>query len=1466
MPNINRIRVNNVRYNFGTQYYDDFTMRMHGKNTLYDLANGGGKSVLMLLLMQNMIPNCTLDEKQPIEKLFRSGNGNTTIHSLVEWNLDPNNQTDGYRYMTTGFCARKAKEAEGEENVSDLASIEYFNYCIFYREFNKNDIVNLPLSKDGNRVTFTGLRNYLKELEHRDMGLMVRVFDRKGEYQRFISQYGLYESQWEIIRGINKTEGHVRTYFESNYKTTRKVVEDLLIEGIIEKAYEVKTMGETDGADTMARLLMDIKEQLTILAKKKKEITSYDHQAQLIEVLRDKVQSFSKLYEEQAKCASVLANICVTGEEFSKHDAQMLENLERQRTEKQQQVNDQKKYMDCLKIAKDRYELDDRKQEVQLLSDAIETQKKQLDELQADYDRKEAINEFLEYLETRKTCMQMEESLRAWMQESAYDENELYTYVYNIKMRMDVTLTDLRRQIEELTEQLMQEEKKQEYQDKLLHETRLALAVANHSLEGATSEIEQLSKLVSELRMQMNELRFVDVETQFDEGNQELAKIKEKQQELELQSQQLQDALLVKKEELLKLSGRQKEQAALVQDLEGQQQQYKEASEKLANIQSIYAASDVESLASILSKRMNDVILDIAALEKQRKESSKQAERLAEGRLIGVSHAAQKVLSYIETRHGSAAMYGMDYISALPGDQQTAVLNANPQIVYGVIVDDYENISTDPNLRKLDTGNVPVYIYDSRYIAESAMHTRDTVFAVAASTEYLTDAQTISDLIAKAQDEEREIVEQLEMKEEMLAAYKEDQTFVIRLSDSSILQAENRLKEALEEADAIAHQWQEETQNLKQTEKELLQCHKSLQELREQEQRLFEDQNRLEALQHFTKLLSHQEDLQAKAKADIVRLRKQEEELVNTHEDAGVSRVQVQAQLQALREKEISLVQEFENKYAPYYDAEHTYEILTMADDMLYAKFVAACAQGSADAKSLEDKRLLIDTLHASMEKMLRNMKQRGADPKELEELAARNLLFKSDSSILDVCMERIGQVRAQWQNDEKALRDKCSQADRLEGSIQYAIRSLAEEYGEYEELDLPLAEILSGLQNGEELLARLVQESKNCDQAYREYEKQQGYMLDLYKDVKRIVTTHEIRLEDATMLTEDKEQLRELFETTLMQFDRSCKALERAKNEIMKFRANTATTLDTMQVYELARSIREDVTAPDTAQEAQILTENLTQMMEYIHLERDRIEKSLSDMESMKANFEEQCLQRCLDVRTELDKLPKLSRILVDGEAISMVGLQIPYVKEEFLKQRMSDYIDRVVAQADDYEQDKDRMKFIRNSLTLKKMFGVIVTDMNAIRLNLYKRERIKEQSRYLKYEEAVGSTGQSQGIYIQFLISIINYIAGMYQVGNEDTKTKTIFIDNPFGAAKDVYIWEPIFALLAANHVQLIVPARGATPAITGRFDVNYVLGQQMAGGKQLTVVVDYTSKVDQQELEYRDLEYEQVSFDFI
>lgn len=149
MPQINRIRVNNVKYNFGTQYYDDFMMRFHCRNTIYDLANGGGKSLLMLLLLQNVIPNCTLDEKQPVEKLFRPGGGNTVIHSLIEWKLDTVNN-DGYKYMTTGFCARKAKDTEADGTEADGISGR------FLRQKKHRRDVTMPAWNILTTVFFTG--------------------------------------------------------------------------------------------------------------------------------------------------------------------------------------------------------------------------------------------------------------------------------------------------------------------------------------------------------------------------------------------------------------------------------------------------------------------------------------------------------------------------------------------------------------------------------------------------------------------------------------------------------------------------------------------------------------------------------------------------------------------------------------------------------------------------------------------------------------------------------------------------------------------------------------------------------------------------------------------------------------------------------------------------------------------------------------------------------------------------------------------------------------------------------------------------------------------------------------------------------------------------------------------------------------------------------------------------------------
>ena len=380
------------------------------------------------------------------------------------------------------------------------------------------------------------------------------------------------------------------------------------------------------------------------------------------------------------------------------------------------------------------------------------------------------------------------------------------------------------------------------------------------------------------------------------------------------------------------------------------------------------------------------------------------------------------------------------------------------------------------------------------------------------------------------------------------------------------------------------------------------------------------------------------------------------------------------------------------------------------------------------------------------------------------------------------------------------------------------------------------------------------------------------GYMHDIGNAINR---THHAEygglladgiLKKTDIKYQDYNNLNKEYEQTAKEYSAILKLEYKKTDEFFKYKSKLIDSLKSYNAEDLAVQISMSVNMPKDEQQTSALIASLDETNSYIELEKTRVHKGIEDMERIKDNFENRCIQTCSNIRTELERLPKLSHIKMDKEDISIIGLNIPYVKESVYKERMSEYIDETIEAAESFKDPEERFRYIRNRLTWKRLFSVIVTDMNSIRINLYKRERIKDQSRYLRYEEAVGSTGQSQGIYIQFLIAIINYISNINTVMDGGIVGNTIFIDNPFGAAKDIYIWEPIFKLLKANHIQLIVPARGATPAITARFDVNYILGQKMADNRQQTVVVDYYSNVKQQELEYTRMNYEQASFDFL
>ena len=518
----------------------------------------------------------------------------------------------------------------------------------------------------------------------------------------------------------------------------------------------------------------------------------------------------------------------------------------------------------------------------------------------------------------------------------------------------------------------------------------------------------------------------------------------------------------------------------------------------------------------------------------------------------------------------------------------------------------------------------------------------------------------------------------------------------------------------------------------------------------------------------------------------------------------------------------------------------------------------------------LTDKEALKSHLEASMKKCIDSIIYRGEEPDNLKELYLQGKISVSSQEKLHEISDELTELNKQYNDSDRELGMQEAMLNRLEGSVSYAISQIEERYGTYEEFE---CDDPDGYVKNNTVITRELEDGiKKEAAAGKKLENELKDIQVCRKDIERIMSGAGINIPDEEILKktdikyQDYNNLNKEYEQTAKEYSAILKLEYKKTDEFVKYKSKLIDSLKSYNAEDLAVQISMSVNMPKDEQQTSALIASLDETNSYIELEKTRVHKGIEDMERIKDNFENRCIQTCSNIRTELERLPKLSHIKMDKEDISIIGLNIPYVKESVYKERMSEYIDETIEAAESFKDPEERFRYIRNRLTWKRLFSVIVTDMNSIRINLYKRERIKDQSRYLRYEEAVGSTGQSQGIYIQFLIAIINYISNINTVMDGGIVGNTIFIDNPFGAAKDIYIWEPIFKLLKANHIQLIVPARGATPAITARFDVNYILGQKMADNRQQTVVVDYYSNVKQQELEYTRMNYEQASFDFL
>lgn len=1466
MPQINRIRVNNVKYNFGTQFYDDFVMRFSGENTIYDLANGGGKSVLMLLLLQNLIPNCTLDEKQPIEKLFRSGNDNTVIHSLIEWKLNACDIKNGFQYMTTGFCARKAKDrgTDGEEG-RDTAAIEYFNYCIFYRDFQGNDILNLPLTGKKERVTFQGLKNYLRDLDKKDFNVQVHVFDRKGDYQQFISNYGLYESEWEIIRGINKTEGHVRTYFETHYKTTRKVVEDLLIEEIIEKSFRRKTERE-EGEHEIAQTLLDIKDKLMELSKKKGEMSHYDSQLEVLDSFVTRLSGLKGIYGKKAELEEGLVRTNYTAKNELQDKKNKLEELEEQTSKMTEKKMTLKKELENVRLMEEEQIMGVLKEDVEKIRLRLEMDENNCRLMESELKELEGANDYFDYLEQKKQLEILQNVLAGMSDNNDEVLEELYTLSYNRRLQMEREQAELQTKKENFGEEVKELEKQIAVLDKEERQAEQKTAVFESMEKQLSLSVQELESQLENLRKKTGILLLESSEEQLDKKAKEQEKEAAELEEIRLQLQKAEND----KEKISWDFEQQKERFLTAQKEHEHAKQCLEQMEdrqkKLAQMESIYEKKGAKALL----ERALEAYKSIGARAETLGEKIEQVkEELSPGREHIPMHpkeTVQKLLSYVNRHFDEKACAGCDYVMRLEPEERETLLRKIPFLPYAIVVfEHFLDLSVDSGLQKMSLEDDFVLFVEQSALANPSEEwgNQKTFFAVQDNGIFY-DKEKIEHQFESKKATVQKMEQELGRLQENEQVLKEDIEFLhYFLQEEATL--EKVRKEHKKTLDILKNQAVEQEEYEKK-QKELKERINALETLLKEKEAVYQKNRQVcedlgQIKQLYQQFTQKEKELKACREGREDALNVMEKSL---HQMKELRRIHAEKE-QFIRNFDLALqkAEESWKKYAGYYKEGGRFPVLEITSEELESLFEGRRIIYEQENADVADKKQLITVYENAMKKCLASIRYKGLEIETLEKLNEEHKIVQTPIEQLMQQKAALEKEQRTLANSVKEMADAQTKLDRQEGSFRYGKAAYEEKFGVYEPMELEKEQRDIFVRETKEQLEKLSEESVNFQKEQKELEKLCSRLESVIEELERMVENFEIPVQRYDGVLPAGTSLFDTYKMVRKKYEHMFREEQKRREEFEKDKAKLQDTLKILGAYDLAEEIGRSLTNPRTPQDVDIHIQNLSKTMECILLEKERIGKGIENMEVIKENFENRCLQTCSTIKEALERLPSLSVIRLDDKPVHMITLQIPYVREEQYRERMSHYIDEIVEQADSFHGTGERLKFIRSKLAWKRLFSVIVKDMDRMKLQLYKRERMKEQSRYLKYEEAVGSTGQSQGIYIQFLVALIHYISSMNaKKADASMLKKVIFLDNPFGAAKDVYIWEPIFQLLRANHVQLIVPARGATPAITGRFAVNYILGQKLVGGRQQTVVVDYRSQVQTGQLEYRKVEFEQGS----
>lgn len=1416
MSKINNLRFINLNYNNNSMKIDDEILYLGGKDTLLNLRNGGGKSVLVQMVMAPFMGKKNRNMKdRTFDSYFMTSD---PTYILVEWLLD-----DNAGYLLTGMMVRRRQIASDDDSKDKL---EIINFVHEYKEKNEYDIKSFPfIEKQGNVRKLRGFvssKNIFEDIK-KDNRYNFNYYDMNTQAKRYfdkLREYKIDNKEWEsIIRKINLKESGLSELF-STAKNESGLVKEWFIPAIEDKLNKDE--------DRIKKYNELMESYINQYKKNKSSIDSKNKMELFIELskeIEEKAKDYKETVENKASIENKIANLISKIEEEYRKTEQNISDIEWN----EDVLNNKLAAINYEEISRDIYKKEDAKKEestnLKEQTQSLELEENNLKELKKYKNVLECAKIYFDYTKASEETQRIENELQALNKSREEKLPRIKDLGYSIKEILEeeykIQKSSLKRCEDEKIELTASEGNSNKIKNDLICESG--------ELNAEKAVLEERIKKYNEEEEKFNKNYRLDINRNIEGYYQEDDLISfEKQIEKSMEETNKSLVSLTKlwgeNEEKIKIVDKEKEDNLLKEkELSINLKNSKEALEKIETkinerkqIIKIIDFSEsklfnTDEILEVFDRKVKELKIEGNKNSRKLEELNKELEKLKSGKVLELPMEIEGALH----RKGINVLYGMQWLknNGYSESKNKQLVEKNKFIPYSLIMDE-RDIEVLKN-EKLDIfTNSPIPIVKRQDIEKEieanngVIETSGVSFYIAFNEGLLDEAELkhlINDITLKSEKLSKIIVN-IENEVELYARKRNE------------VQYSNLSKEEYEKLKKNISLFEEENKNIsakiKELQQELIKL-KAEQDSIDKQINLYKKKTEelSRKLQAFTELkaeykgykenkvkLTKNAELITSNKLSIVEI---EKEILNIRKN-------LEAKKDVINATNI-LLSDIEKEKLEYLDYEEGAKIVKDKEDLV-SEYKALTKNISESEKSLKERLNLARGRYSEIENHL---------IEKTKYYALQEKDYINETYNLSKEKEADNNIKAK-EKEIKAIEKAIKEIEKviavLDSSIESLYKKLRTEVNK--ETVLPREEVFDRDFQLEK--AKIVSEKQELKEV-KNIELKNKRILENNKSSLASYSNLEIKEALETIINYDTlDTDRGTLERDLRNID---KAIDRDENVLYRTIVKVQEQEDFKESLEFNAPLN---TMKELISKPLEVLEYLSMLIASFNIQLQKLNTDIELIGEEEENLITSMLEYIKDIHENMAMIDENSSIMIDNKRRKMLDIIVDDFEEnkELYKIKLKDYVETIRDNGIKIlEENKNMEEYINNNITTIKLYDEVIS-IDSIVIKLYKVEENKQIK--ITWSEVAKNSG-GEGFLSAFVIlsSLLSYTRkDEGDIFSKNEGGKVLIMDNPFAQTNAVHLLKPLMDIAKKSNTQLICLSGLGGDSIYGRFENIYVL----------------------------------------